>query len=1536
MSQALAAGQTVNVAVVDSARSPIPNTTIHWVDADGSAVRSVEGAGGFASLKDVLGNKGTFEISWTGGSTAIDVALPDDDEVSVVIVVSGGVARAEFVQGMEFGAGSAFPGTQSLTKLSGLGRVSYTVERGTSSVSEVNANRVIDCPDSVYSNTGYDAASNALSNGRDGALIRWIVEDVTFAAATNVTGFRWAGNEPLAFNWSGQLADYIILNADGPGGTPGTLVTQVMDVPATRINTGDILFGDPVWQYTITGINEALPAGTYWIGMRVVQSLPLGPGSFDRGWWVTAQPDGTSECYLDYGPNAPGWDPGNVVFGGTPYYMAFCVFGFQGDPPYGACCDDLTGTCTDCVQGDCPPPNRFAANTTCADLTPACGEVTGACCDLVLGGCTEVTPAACAMAGGQYQGNFTTCTPDPCPCVVPCPQGGLPEGEPMCGPDYDDQFNGGCNSPVIDPNASNCCFDHGTPGCDDAACQATVCALDSFCCNTAWDGLCADAAIDLCGGLCQIAFPYFSPINLGDTVCGEGGTFTFGADQFRDTDWYKITLADYTQLTWAVEAEFPVLFGIVDTGGVDDCTQVSAFLVSATADECQPGSVTACLGPGTWYLFVAPSVFTDVDCDADYTATVTGGPCPEGACCNEGVCDVFNLIECNAAGGSWLGEGTDCDPNPCPQNDDCDVAEALPLDTVVAASNVAGTTDVTPTCGTTTPTNGLWYEVVGNGETLTASTCLPGTDFDTKIQVFCYCDPLLCVGGNDDAAGAPPECSLNGLNRKSRVTWCSEVGKTYYILVGGFSGAVGNFELEVTSSGACAPNFNCTIPTGACCDGATCLATNTQSECAGLGGQWFVGETCPAFACPVPCDNETCGLAAVVASVPYSNQCDNNFNLPSPPPGSCNSGAATVMQNDAWWSYTPQADCLLSFSVDYSLNQGSNYDGLTAIYSGPNCNSLTELQCLDSGFGAADADATVFLATGGTTYWFQVGDWGTGEQGGPTLVNIDCSPVNVTGACCQANGSCQELNVADCAALPGSYQGDGSTCTPNPCPQPPPNDDCVNAEPLSVPGSVIVDNSLASNDPQSQPTCGTGAVNKAVWYSVVGDGTTFTASTCNPGGNFADTKIQVWCVNCSIPTCVAGNDDAACGISGLRSTVSWCTDPGETYLIAVGGFGANAGVIDLSVASGAACGSPPNCALPTEYCLANATDPADSLCAEVNLDGNINNTAGVCATYSDFTGSVLTTLTQGQTYPLSVTSGTCGGCFGKWTKVYIDFNGDLGFGIDELVLTSVASSGGTCPHTVSGNFTVPAGAALGNTRMRVVVREGGSAASTQACGTFTWGEVEDYTVEIAAGGPLSGGGPWDDNDGDGIPNFCDNCPDDFNEDQADADGDGNGDPCDLCPGFDDYADADGDGVPDGCDICPGFDDNADADNDGTPDGCDGCPLDPGKIDPGQCGCGVPYDDTDADGVADCIDGCPDDPNKIEPGICGCGVAETGDSDGDGVADCVDQCPGVDDAVFAPGCEGAIPTMSQWGLVVLAMLLLIGGKLYFGRRTAVVG
>ncbi len=146
-----------------------------------------------------------------------------------------------------------------------------------------------------------------------------------------------------------------------------------------------------------------------------------------------------------------------------------------------------------------------------------------------------------------------------------------------------------------------------------------------------------------------------------------------------------------------------------------------------------------------------------------------------------------------------------------------------------------------------------------------------------------------------------------------------------------------------------------------------------------------------------------------------------------------------------------------------------------------------------------------------------------------------------------------------------------------------------------------------------------------------------------------------------------------------------------------------------------------------------------------------------------------------------------------------------------------------------------------------------------------------------------------DKDGDGVCDGVDNCPNTSNPGQEDSDGDGAGDVCDPCP-FDPFDDADGDGVCGDVDKCEGSDDRLDEDGDGVPDGCDQCPG-------------------SDDGIAGALD----------------------DDDGDGVLNCNDLCNGVDDAVFGPECEGRIPTVSEWGLVVLALLLLVAGKVYFGRR-----
>ena len=64
-----------------------------------------------------------------------------------------------------------------------------------------------------------------------------------------------------------------------------------------------------------------------------------------------------------------------------------------------------------------------------------------------------------------------------------------------------------------------------------------------------------------------------------------------------------------------------------------------------------------------------------------------------------------------------------------------------------------------------------------------------------------------------------------------------------------------------------------------------------------------------------------------------------------------------------------------------------------------------------------------------------------------TLLLIACSSDNGTapakeGACCYANGTCQVSTSAVCTGAGGTYHGDDSVCSPNPCPQPTPQGAC--------------------------------------------------------------------------------------------------------------------------------------------------------------------------------------------------------------------------------------------------------------------------------------------------------------------------------------------------------------------------------------------------------------------------------------------------------------------------------------------------------------
>lgn len=143
-----------------------------------------------------------------------------------------------------------------------------------------------------------------------------------------------------------------------------------------------------------------------------------------------------------------------------------------------------------------------------------------------------------------------------------------------------------------------------------------------------------------------------------------------------------------------------------------------------------------------------------------------------------------------------------------------------------------------------------------------------------------------------------------------------------------------------------------------------------------------------------------------------------------------------------------------------------------------------------------------------------------------------------------------------------------------------------------------------------------------------------------------------------------------------------------------------------------------------------------------------------------------------------------------------------------------------------------------------------------------------------------GADPYDD-DGDGVPNSLDKCPDTPRGVAVYSDG---------CP-----IDMDGDGVPDYLDRCPNTPKGAlvgadgcelDSDGDGVPDARDQCPNTPKGIPVDASGCPL---DSDGDGVPDYLDKCPGTPKGTRVNAEGCSLA---DQDGDGIPDELDKCPGT--------------------------------------------
>lgn len=155
------------------------------------------------------------------------------------------------------------------------------------------------------------------------------------------------------------------------------------------------------------------------------------------------------------------------------------------------------------------------------------------------------------------------------------------------------------------------------------------------------------------------------------------------------------------------------------------------------------------------------------------------------------------------------------------------------------------------------------------------------------------------------------------------------------------------------------------------------------------------------------------------------------------------------------------------------------------------------------------------------------------------------------------------------------------------------------------------------------------------------------------------------------------------------------------------------------------------------YCTLAATSVADTDIGNVTI-GSINNgtatpvmnNSTANGTYTDYTSLPAATISIGASTPISLSQITSGGTFyAAWFNVFIDYNHNGIFDLpSERAFTSTALTDELAP-TQTGTIAVPATALTGQTRMRISLTESGDNAETP-CGTFSYGEVEDYFVNI--------------------------------------------------------------------------------------------------------------------------------------------------------------------------------------------------------------
>ncbi len=271
------------------------------------------------------------------------------------------------------------------------------------------------------------------------------------------------------------------------------------------------------------------------------------------------------------------------------------------------------------------------------------------------------------------------------------------------------------------------------------------------------------------------------------------------------------------------------------------CSMYGPCAVVTQATCAQPGGGTW-LGPGT---------------------TCTANPCPQGACCySDNSCQLANAYNCIVVTqGAYKGDGTTCDPNPCPP--------PPPIGACCAASG---------SCTETTQAacSGTWQ---GSG-----TTCAPTNPCPQPTGACCYanggCQALTsaaCASSGGTYQGNATTCSPNPCPQPPLPTGaCCATDGTCQTLTSAACSAAGR--TYAGDNTTCNPNpcAQPPPPTGACCFASGTCQVQTATACAAAGGAYRGDNAaCSPNPCPQPPPTGACCSSSHTCSVATQAACTN-------------------------------------------------------------------------------------------------------------------------------------------------------------------------------------------------------------------------------------------------------------------------------------------------------------------------------------------------------------------------------------------------------------------------------------------------------------------------------------------------------------------------------------------------------------------------------------------------------------------------------------------------------------------------------------